>query len=124
VTNPKGTREETRVTLWLRDHGWPYAKRKPKAGRRDEGDITLGDGVPLAIESKAVKGWNPAGWMKELEEEVANSRSKWGFVVVKKRGTTDAGEYYVVLPLKYLNPLLLKLYKLPQAKRMIARRPG
>ena len=42
-------------------------------GAKDEGDIALGDGIPVAIESKAVKAMNLAGWMQEIEAEVANS---------------------------------------------------
>ena len=114
MSNPskqKGTKGETAVVRWLREHGWPHARRIALKGARDEGDLTLGDGIPVAIESKAVKRWDPAGWMKEIEAEVTNSGAEVGFVVVKKRGTTDPGEFYVVVPLKWLNHLLIKVYR-------------
>ena len=118
MTNPKGTKEESRAVTWFRENGWPFARRLVKAGARDEGDISLGDGYPVTIESKAVKALDLAGWMKELEAEVANGGNEWGFVIVKKRGTQDAGEYYCVLPLKYVNMLLHQLY----VRRVIRRR--
>jgi hypothetical protein len=104
----KGTAQESALVMWFRGHGWPHAKRRTMKGARDEGDLDLGDGYPITIESKAVKTWTPAGWMKELEAEVENARAVTGAVIVKKRGTTDCGEYYVVMPLKYYNDLLLK----------------
>lgn len=122
----KGTAQETALTLWFRIHGWPFAKRRTLRGARDEGDLDLGDGIEVALESKAVRAWDPAGWMKELEAEVGNSRAKTGAVIVKKRGTTDCGEYYVVLPLKYYNDLLLRIFKpdyqaerKPQRRRLV-----
>lgn len=80
-------------------------------GRRDEGDVDLGDGYPVCLESKAVRALDLAGWMRELEAEVANSRAHTGAVIIKKRGTTDPGEYYVLMPVKYYNDLLLKVYQ-------------
>lgn len=106
----KGTKTESALVNWLKEHGWPYARRLALKGVRDEGDVTLGDGIPVAIESKAVARLNLAGWMKEIEAEVENSGAEWGFVVVKKRGTQDPGEYYAVLPVKYLNEVMVKLY--------------
>jgi hypothetical protein len=110
VTNPKGTKEESRVVAWLHDNGWPFARRIRSKGAMDEGDIALGDGIPVAIESKATRRTDLAGWMREIEAEVNNSGAEWGFVVVKKRGTQDAGEYYAVLPMKYLNEVMRTLY--------------
>jgi len=126
LTNPKGTREESRLVLWFHSNGWPFARRLRAKGAKDEGDLALGDGIPVAIESKAVVRLDLAGWMREIEAEVEHSKAEWGFVIVKKRGTQDAGEYYAVLPLKYLNKILIKLYSSTNGKdhrRLIRRRP-
>lgn len=116
----KGTKTESALVNWLKEHGWPYARRLALKGTRDEGDVTLGDGIPVAIESKAVARLNLAGWVKELEAEVENSAADWGFVVVKKKGTQDVGEYYAVLPVKYLNEVMLNAY----GKQMLAATDG
>jgi hypothetical protein len=108
MTNPRGTREESRAVLWLRANGWPYARRIRQTGARDEGDISLGDGIGVAVESKAERRIDLSGYMRELGVEMDNKQVELGFVIVKKRGTTDAGEYYAVLPLRVLNKLLLR----------------
>lgn len=105
-----GTAHETHVVEWLKAHGWPFATRKTLAGASDKGDIQLSERVPFVIEAKTSKASTDRAalgqWMKELEEEVANSNSLFGAVVHKKRGTTDVGEYYVIMPVKFLNVLL------------------
>jgi len=105
-----GTEEESRIVLWFQEHGWPYAKRIAQKGRKDEGDVVLSERIPVVVESKAVKAWKPSTWIKELEEEVKNAEAKWGFLIIKRVRSTDVGEYYVLLPLKYLNPILKLLY--------------
>jgi hypothetical protein len=102
LTNPKGTQLETAVVRWLRDNGWVHARRIVKEGSLDKGDVTLGDGIPVTIEAKNTKSIDLAGAQKELKVEMANAGHHFGFVVHKKRGTTDVGEYYAVLPVHVL----------------------
>jgi hypothetical protein len=106
VTNQKGTFLETASVNWLREHGWPWARRIVKEGAKDKGDVTLGDGIPVTIECKNEKSLNIAGGQKELAVEMANNGHKWGFALHKKRGTTDVGKYYAVLPVEVLLDIL------------------
>jgi hypothetical protein len=60
----------------------------------------------VTIECKNEKSMNISGAQKELKVEMANAGHKWGFAVHKKRGTTDVGEYYAVLPVAVLMDIL------------------
>jgi hypothetical protein len=106
VTNPKGTKLETAAVNWLREHGWQWARRIVKEGQRDKGDVTLGDGIPVTIECKNEKAMNISQAQRELKDEMANAGHQWGFAIHKKRGTTDVGEYYAVLPVAVLLDIL------------------
>jgi len=109
-----GTSHESAIVNWLKEHGWPWASRKTLAGAADEGDIRLSERIPFVIEAKTSKSTTDRAaigtWLKELEAEVDNSGSESGAVIHKRRGTTDVGEYIVMMPVKYLNVLLNKAY--------------
>ena len=49
-------------------------------------------------------------WLRELEAEVKAVGDEAGAVIHKRRGTTDVGEYVVIMPVKYLNHLLTATY--------------
>ncbi len=100
----KGTAAETSVVKFLKEHGFMYAERRALHGTNDKGDIT-GCG-PVVFEVKNHKSLDLAGWLKELEEEVINADADLGVVVAKKRGTTNAGDWYAVMPFKDLVWLL------------------
>jgi len=106
MTNPKGTQLESAVRNWLKANGWPFARRIVKEGALDKGDVTLGDGIPVTIECKNEKKINLAGGQKELKVEMENNGHHIGFTIHKKRGTTDVGEYYAVLPVHVMMDLL------------------
>lgn len=100
----KGTAAETAVVRWLQEHGWPYAERRALHGSADKGDVT-GCG-PVVFEIKNHREHDLAGWVDELELEIANANADTGAVIAKKRGTTDVGDWYAVLPVRILNDLL------------------
>lgn len=107
MTNPKGTKQETGVVRYLRENGWPYARRIVKEGQRDKGDVTLGDGIPFTIESKNTPTRiDLAGTLKELEIEMANAGHELGAAIIKRKGTTNVGKYYAVMPVEILNALV------------------
>lgn len=68
--------------------------------------MTLGDGVPVTIEAKNRKGFDLAATQRELKVEMENAGVKWGFAVHKKKGTTNVGEYYAVLPVGLMMEIL------------------
>jgi hypothetical protein len=109
-----GTSHEVAVRDWLREHGWPYADRKVQAGALDEGDLRLSERVPFVVEAKTAKSTTDRAslgtFVKELEAEVKNAGSESGSVIFKKKGTTDVGQYYAIMPVWMLNVLLQKAY--------------
>jgi len=100
----KGTAAETAVVKYLREHGFPYAERRALHGTADKGDIT-GCG-PVVFEVKNHAKLDLAGWIKELEAEMVNADVQVGAVIAKKRGTTNVGDWYAVLPVRVLVELL------------------
>ena len=101
----KGSAAERAVANWLADRDWPDAERRYDAGRHDDrGDIR---GIPgVTVEVKNHQRLDLAGWVAELEQVMANAGHDLGFVVVKKRGTTDVGRWYAVLPVEVIARLL------------------
>ena len=127
MTNPKGRQHETATRNWLIEHGWPFARVLAKEGRLDPGDVTLGDGIPVTIECKNEKSIDLAGGQRELAVEMANNGHKWGFAVHKKKGTTNVGQHYAVLPVEVLMDILSAALEHEQprpVKRVVRHRAG
>lgn len=107
MSNPskrKGTSAESAVVAYLQKRGWPAAERRALSGNADRGDIAGVAGVMLEV--KNCRSHDLAGWTAEAKVEQANAGAHIGAVVAKKRGTTDPGEYYAVLPFRQLCDLL------------------
>jgi len=100
VANPsktKGTSWESAVVAYLRTHGFPYAERRALGGANDKGDIA---GVPgVVLECKSVKSITLSTFVDELHVEMRNAGVDVGAVVIKRRGTTDVGRAYAVMPM-------------------------
>jgi Holliday junction resolvase len=100
----KGTAGESAVVAWLRDQGWLAAERRALTGAADQGDIA---GLPgVVIEVKNTAKVDLAGWLAELEAEISNAKADTGFVIAKRRGSTDVGQWYAILPAGRLAALL------------------
>ena len=102
VTTPqkaKGSAFERDVAKYLADHGFPYAERRYGAGNTmDKGDI---NGLPgLVVECKNTQRIDIPGFLQEAEIERANAKADYGIAVVKRRGTGDAGQSYVLMTLE------------------------
>lgn len=89
----KGTGWESSIVDCLRANGWPLAERRALSGSFDRGDVA---GLPAVIEAKACREWDPAGWISELEAEIANAGQDTGVVWIKRRGKTDPLDAYVL----------------------------
>lgn len=92
----KGTRWESRIVAFLRDHGFPFADRVPLSGAKDRGDVTLGPGSP-AHSAKDQKRHSFAEWVDEVNEQAVNARAPFGVVWVHRRGKASPGDAYVVM---------------------------
>lgn len=98
MSNPskaKGTAFETAVVNWL-TAGGHRARRKVLAGANDEGDI---DVDLWTLEAKNCRTLALSQWVKEADAESLNCGRPVA-VVVKRRGISDPGESYVVMPLR------------------------
>ena len=109
-----GTKHESDIVNWLKAHGWSWAHRRTQKGSADEGDVCLSERIPFTIEGKNSKRSTDRAaigtWLRELEAEVNAVGDEAGAVIHKRRGTTDVGEYVVIMPVKYLNHLLRRVY--------------
>jgi Holliday junction resolvase len=104
ASKAKGSAWERAVVSYLIDNGWPYAERRLAGDTHDRGDIA--GVVSVVLECKSEKRIDLAGYMKELAIEMANDKATMGAAVVKKRGTTSAGDAYAVLPFELFCQLL------------------
>lgn len=99
----KGATAERDVVAWLRANGFPYAERR--AGGTPGPDIT---GCPgIAWEIKNAARLELAAWVDQAEAQRAAGGADVGPVVIKRKGTTQVGAYYAVLPLEQLARLLV-----------------
>jgi hypothetical protein len=103
MANPsgtKGTKGETAVVRWAREHGFGHADRLTKTGNHDRGDVLLCPGVMAEVKNvagAAQRGPRPAElteWMRQTEVERANGRHDVGILIVKRGGTTDVGRWW------------------------------
>lgn len=92
----RGTRWESAVVTFLRDHGFTFAERRALNGARDLGDITGIPGGPV-IECKSQARQSLAEWLDEAQVEAQNARAPFGVVWFKRRGKGSAGEGYVLM---------------------------
>jgi hypothetical protein len=94
----KGSAWELAITKYLIEKGWKHAERRIAGSNIDKGDIY--GIIGCVIEAKNEKKIDLAGYMKELEVEIKNAKATTGAAIVKKRGTTNVGEAYAVMPVE------------------------
>jgi hypothetical protein len=100
----KGARAELLVVKWLRDNGWPGAERSISTGHRstvreraDLGDITGTPGIAWQVTDNS-KLDQPAVFARRLadtETQRAAADADFGFLIQRRRGTADAGRWWV-----------------------------
>lgn len=89
----KGTAGENTVVDYLNNNGFPKAERRRLAGAKDKGDVA---GVPgVVIEVKNEKSTTLSTYVDEASVEAANAGEPVGVAWHKRRGKTNAGEWYV-----------------------------
>lgn len=116
MSNPsgaKGTKGETARVRWLQSRGWRYATRIPKKGNRDCGDLILDQTVPVMVESKETKSFTPSIFIKEMEAQISHAGAEFGFVMVKRRGTADVGQYYALTTVEQMLSLIERVWAPP-----------
>lgn len=99
MTSPqkiKGSKYELDIAKYLVANGWIHAERRIAGATLDKGDIY--GIIGCVIEAKNEKGLRFSAYLKELEVEMYNANADTGVVIAKKRGTTNVGEHYAVMP--------------------------
>ena len=92
----KGTRHESAIVAFLRDHGFQWADRVPLSGAKDRGDVTIGPGSPV----HEMKNLKQAEWAKALDEantQAANAGAPFGVVWSHRRGKSSPGDGFVLM---------------------------
>lgn len=107
-SHAKGTRAETALVNWLKEHGRPNVERRALQGTRDRGDIAGTPGVVWEV--KAGARLEIPRWLAETASEKANDGAGVGLLVVKPKGFGDArvGDWWVVQPLSQAHELLVE----------------
>ncbi len=103
MSRTKGSVAERAVVTWLRDHGFPHCERKG-TGFPGADVAELGPGLELEIKNHA--RLDLAAWVDQLTAAMDDTDADMGAVIVKRRGTTDVGQWYGVLPVHLLIDLL------------------
>lgn len=110
MSNPKGTRAETALVRYVRQHGFEQADRIPRKGARDEGDVVLCPGVIAEVKnvpSKYSTIRTPWLWLEQAEVERLNRGADIGFLVVKPTGIgyEHVGDWHAWLTMATLSTL-------------------
>lgn len=93
MSRNKGERAMRAVVDWLRSNGHPYASKR---GAGDHGDDIV-DGIPgISIEIKDHARMELAAWIDQALEQ---SMGRPAVVVHKRRGRSNAGEWYATTTL-------------------------
>lgn len=106
----KGAQTESMFVEFLQSNGVPNAERRHLQGVLDEGDIAgwvKGDGSrKVAVEVKSGGSINLPQWIRELEAEVANSKSETGFIAIRPKGKPNPEEWWAVMPMQSFMELM------------------
>lgn len=99
-----GARFERLIADYLAKTVSEFIDRRVKTGANDKGDIVnvRAHGQRVVLECKDVSRINLSGWVNETDVERGNDDAIAGFVVHKRRGTTDPGDQYVTGTLRDL----------------------
>lgn len=100
----RGTAAETAFVNYLRTEDFPHAERRAMNGSKDRGDVA--GVIGTVFEVKNCKTLDLAGWVRELEAEMANDGACYGAVIHKRRGKGNPGDWYATLPVSVLVTLL------------------
>jgi hypothetical protein len=96
ASRAKGTRFESVIVAFLRDHGFTWADRIPLSGSKDRCDVTIGPGGPV-IEAKNLKQDEWGKGLDEANKGAANARAPFGVLWAHRRGKGSAGDGFVVM---------------------------
>jgi hypothetical protein len=100
----RGTRAETAVVTYLREHGYPHAERRALNGAKDRGDIA---GLPgIVVEVKDHGAPRLGTWIDEAKTERDNDGARLGVCLHKRRGKGDVGDWFISMDVRTFLALL------------------
>jgi hypothetical protein len=73
------------------------------------------------VESKETKAFTPSSFVAEMNAQIVNKHAEFGFVIVKKRGTTDVGQYYALTTVDQMMGLVERVWQ--PSTNQAARKP-
>lgn len=92
MSRRKGAGAEVDVVNYLREHGYPDARRYLAGDGRQPGDI---DGIPgVCLEVKNQARYELAEWMGQTEAEAG---ANLPVLLVKARGQADPGRWFTIM---------------------------
>ena len=114
MTSPqkrKGDAFERSVRDWMLADGWPLVARIPAGanGNGEVGDFLLPADIPMTLDAKNHTRIDLPAWIDRAGTQAANAGRVAGFVVVKRRGTADTGQSYVVTSLSMFSDFVHRL---------------
>lgn len=120
-----GTDFETKLADYFAVEVDDRIERRTRNGAKDRGDLSsvrTAHGHRLVVEAKEYGGrLKPAEWVAEAAVEAGNDDAIAGVVVAKRKGTTDAGEQWVLMTVADLVALLTGARPMSrEARRWIA----
>lgn len=92
----KGSAWELAIAKYLVEQGWVHAERRIAGATVDKGDIY--GIIGCVIEAKNEKKITLSEYMKEVEVETANAKARTGVAIIKRKGYTNVGNAYAVMP--------------------------
>jgi hypothetical protein len=78
-------------------------ERIPAGATLDRGDLWT---EAAAIQCKNCRSLSLGAWLRDAMEQQVNARKRWHALVVKRKGTTDPAEQFVVMSLQQFRELL------------------
>lgn len=85
----RGANAERAVVAWLRDNGWPDARRYLAGDGRQPGDVDAIPGVVIEVKDVARSCWPT--WCRQALAEAGPDRV--AIVVRRERGVADVGRW-------------------------------
>jgi hypothetical protein len=78
-------------------------ERIPAGATLDRGDLWT---EAAAIQCKNCRTLSLGAWLRDMVEQQRNANRRWHALVVKRKGTTDPAEQFVVMSLEQFRELL------------------
>ena len=98
----KGARAERAVVAWLRQNGYPDARRYLAGDGLQPGDI---DAIPaVCLEVKSQARYDLPGWLRQTITEAGPDRLP--VLIVHPNGVADVGDWWAICRLSDFLPLL------------------